>query len=333
MKYLFILVLFLFSCTAKQEMTGNYYPGSYQAQFNIGNQSTLSVSETSLVAGESAVVTATTFDNNGVRVNKGGAEVSFLSVGAGSVVFSSVTDNGNGTYSSTFTAQKSGEVRIGLAIKNKTLSSRSEIITITPGAINKDRTDFFLTQTHYWPGEDSTFYVTPKDSFGNTVNNPNLNLTANLVDGTSQGSFSGFTYNPDGTYTTTFTASDEEGTVSTINVFIQGVGVSVSPYTVTIAFANRPDYFFSNINPVSTLRVGQSRTVTINIKINEESIDQDLIPVVFNVTGVTGTFTRAVHVGSTYQSTFTPTSVGTATISAEVDGFEIQEGINVEVTL
>ena len=328
MKYVFALLLFLTACSGSTDFNGNYFPGNFRSELNIGENSTIINNQSTLVAGQQGTSLVTTFDTKGSRIQKGGASISLSSLGVGTAAINETIDNQDGTYLVSYTAQKAGALNFRLVANSKTLSTQSAAITVTPGEVNRDSTDIYVTQKTYLIDQSGIAYVTLKDAFGNSINNGSYNLTASFVDGTSQFSFSSFTYQ-NGTYQSNILAL-EEGTVGTLSVFIRGVGVATSPYKLIVTPVP-DDYYYSTIGSVASLKVGRATTLTITLRKSNVAVNDPLVPMVFTVSGVTGTFTRPVYQGSTYQTQFTPTSAGTATISAIVDGIEIEEGITVGV--
>ena len=97
------------------------------------SESGVSVSATSLPTGNAATVTLTAKDAAGNQEESGGLNVVF-GVGTGSTgsgTFSAVTDNGNGTYSATFTATIAGSLSITATVDGRPVTSTAPTLTVT----------------------------------------------------------------------------------------------------------------------------------------------------------------------------------------------------------
>ena len=96
------------------------------------SQSVVSVQPTSTPAGGTAAVTLTVKDANGNPEAGGGLTVAFgLGAGSAGGTFSSVTDNGNGTYTATFTAAAVGSDAITASIGGQPLTSSPATLVVT----------------------------------------------------------------------------------------------------------------------------------------------------------------------------------------------------------
>jgi hypothetical protein len=97
------------------------------------SKSTVTVSASQFTSGNSTTVTLVVRDANRNQELSGGLKVDFgLSTGSASGIFSVVTDNGNGTYTATFTATKAGSNTIAATINGQKVSSTPPTVTVTP---------------------------------------------------------------------------------------------------------------------------------------------------------------------------------------------------------
>jgi adhesin/invasin len=95
-------------------------------------QTTVSVSPNVIQSGGTAIVTLTAKDASGTPLTTGGLAVVFklASTSGGLGSFGSVIDNGDGTYTSTFTGAETGTNTITATIDGTALTSQAPIITI-----------------------------------------------------------------------------------------------------------------------------------------------------------------------------------------------------------
>jgi hypothetical protein len=94
-------------------------------------QSTVTINPSSIATSGTATVTLTAKDANGTQLITGGATVTFdVGTGVGQGTFSSVTDNGDGTYTATFTGTVAGDNTIVATLNTQPVTS-SPAFTVT----------------------------------------------------------------------------------------------------------------------------------------------------------------------------------------------------------
>ena len=95
--------------------------------------STVTLASASIAAGASTTVTLTARDASGNQEPTGGLNVAFsLGSGSGKGQFGPVIDNGNGTYTATFTGSSAGPNTIGATINGRTVTSAAPAIRVAP---------------------------------------------------------------------------------------------------------------------------------------------------------------------------------------------------------
>jgi len=316
-----ILLLTLTGCETKFEQNGKYFPGEYRPELNIGNTSQLMISESTLISGETAQVMIITKDIKDQFVTTGGAEFYFSSQGEGSINISPITDNKDGSYSSTVTAIKAGNATLNL-VANKKPTSVTISLNIIPGKIRLDKSDFFVSRTNFLVNEVAQVIFTPKDLNGNLINNSSLLIYPIITEGTSFGSVGGFLYSQ-GRYYSTLTAL-KEGTTSKLNLSVKNIGIVTSSYSISVQ-STKPNYSKSTLSISKTfLKLGQTFSISIYIKnINGILVNINNLPISLEIYNGTSTvsFSSVVKSGSFYTSTIKGIHAGTVSkIRAKVDG-------------
>jgi hypothetical protein len=132
-------------------------------------QSIVSVATSSVQAGSADTVTLTARDGLGNQERSGGLVVAFGLAGTSTGgSFSAVTDNGNGTYTATFTPTITGNDIITATIGNQPVTSALPSVNVTPGPISGFRVSALQSVT---VGKAFTVSVTAFDQFQNLVTN------------------------------------------------------------------------------------------------------------------------------------------------------------------
>ena len=135
------------------------------------------------------------------------------------------------TFSSTTAEPKTISVTInGVAIPDVGLTVDPDTATTTISVVTVSDDDVSISGL-----ETSTITLQPKDQFGNDVTTGGLTVTFSTSGGTSTGSISTVTENPNGTYTATFTPLTP-GSALTIEATINGNPVTRAPKpTITVS--------------------------------------------------------------------------------------------------
>ncbi|MGO9915982.1 MAG: invasin domain 3-containing protein [Isosphaeraceae bacterium] len=194
-------------------------------------QSTVSASAPALPVGGTTTVTLLARDAYGNEETTGGLTVSF---GLDSPVgtFSQVIDNGNGTYSATFTATSPGTADFSATINGQpiaalpptgitvvALSLANSTVTVAPATIPGDGT--------------ATVTFTAIDAGGSQETQGGWTVAFAVGPGTGSGTFGPVTDNGNGTYTATFSAQSVGS--NTISATVDGFAITsvAAPITIT----------------------------------------------------------------------------------------------------
>ena len=144
---------------------------------NISNSlSQIQVSSATDASGAADTITLVTYDTSGNRVNIGGASVTFSAVGGSSTgTISSVTDNGDGTYTATFTGVAAGSATsIDATIQGSAVTSTSPTIQVNPGAASVAQSAVSVSSGTDMSGSADTITLTAKDVNGNLITSGGL---------------------------------------------------------------------------------------------------------------------------------------------------------------
>ncbi|HEX3152800.1 MAG TPA: invasin domain 3-containing protein [Gemmataceae bacterium] len=286
-------------------------------------QSLVTLAPTSINTGATSTVTVTAKDANGHQELAGGSTV-LLSLGAGTAdgTFSAVTDNGDGTYTATFTGMADGTNTITATIDGVALTSTAPTITVgSPTADPAQSLVSIDTPTIQSTGT-ATVTLTAKDSSGTQLTSGGSTVVFSLGAGTGSGTFDTVTDNGDGTYDVVFTGTTA-GT-NTITATIDGVQVTSTAPTITVVGAADPLKSLVSLAPTSIAN-GSTSTVTLTAKdANNVQEPAGGSTVVFSITGAgtgNGTFGTVTDNGDgTYSAIFTANTAGTADITATIGG-------------
>ncbi len=195
-------------------------------------QSSTSVNPASVQVGGTATVTLTAKDASGNPLTTGGATVLFsLSTGVGQGTFGTVTDNGDGTYSATFTGTTAGTNTITTTLNGQAVTTTAPTITVVAPA-DPTQSVVSLAPTSIPTGSTSTVTLTTKDASGNPLTVGGSTVVFSLGVGTAQGTFGTVTDNGDGTYSASFTGTTT-GT-NTVTATINGQAVTTTAPTITV---------------------------------------------------------------------------------------------------
>src|SRR5690606_4330509 len=278
--------------------------------------STMETSRTAMRTDDSATITVRLKDSHGNSLTAGGDDVElFADYGS----LSSVTDEGNGTYTATFTAETPGTATITGTVNGVSMTD-TVVINVSVGAANATTSTMETSQTSMTTDDSATITVRLKDSHGNflTTGDDNVELS------TDHGSLSSVTDEGNGTYTATFTA-ETPGT-ATITGTVNGDDMSAFVEVVVSVGAASPTTSTMEADKAS---ITTDDTASISVRL-KDAYDNPLTTggdVVLLHTGY-GTLTEVKDNGDgTYSATFSATAPGRATITGSVNGVAMTDTV------
>lgn len=284
--------------------------------------SSLSISSATVSSGNSVILTAEIRDSNNNPISTG-ISVGFSKTGGTSTgVFGTISNDGSGQYSITYTGLASGTAQTINLIVDGLAIGLNRTVTVIPGPPAAAFSSIIVTNPTVVAGQNVVVRATVRDSNNNPITSGIL-VSFDAVGGTSTGVFSTVTNEGSGVYAATFTGV-VSGTAKSINTNINGsaFGNSVSLQVLT----GPPSTLTSTISvPSSTVRSNESILVTATLKDSQGNAINSGITLAFSKTGgtSTGTFDGTVVTGSggIYTTNYTGVTAGTAqTLSVSVDG-------------
>jgi hypothetical protein len=278
-------------------------------------------------------VTLQVVNANGQNATSGGLSVVFSlgSTSGAKGMFSSVTDNGNGTYSATFTGTLTGTNTIVTTIEGVKLTSKAPTITVTDGPLDLATSPVTLSAPTIKAGGVVTVTCQPKDAAGNPLLLGATTLPVfSLASGS--GTFKTYTYNSKtGAFTAQFTATAAgrytiETTYASQPVTSTTPTLSVTPSAVS--------------NTVSTINISQNSvhvgtpvTVTFQAEDAYGNDETGNLAVTFALGSGAGTFGKVTSEGNgEYEVSFIPTKTGTDILGTIVSGIKIKSTASLQVT-
>ncbi|HUC39804.1 MAG TPA: invasin domain 3-containing protein, partial [Gemmatimonadales bacterium] len=304
-------------------------------------QSVISVSTGSVQSGNTVTLTLQGKDGGGSNLTSGGATVVFGVSGGtstGTISPSPATDNGNGTYTATFTGVLAGTAStVGATINSSAVTSTPPTLTVTPGAISVARSVISVSAATILSGDSTLITLQAKDNAGNslTTGGQTVAFTTSVGPGISTGTIGATTDHGDGSYTARFTAV-LAGTGTTINATINALPVtSIVPTIVVTPGAISPVTSLLTTSS-SLLTSGASATLTLQAK---DAAGNDLTTggatVTFADSGGTSTGSISAttdHANGTYTALFTAIAAGSATtIQARIGATRVNSAASINV--
>ena len=185
----------------------------------------------SITADQSETCTITLFDAYGNPITTGGnANLVVFSADNGS--FGAVTDNGDGTYSATWTpgGAFTGLVTVSGSVDGVSAGIANQSFTVVPGAAVPGNSTFTCTANS---NATISCLATLFDAEGNqTLGGDSVVVYANA----GMGSFTSVVDNSDGTYTTTFTPGPSFGGFVTLSLWVNTVDTSLTQSFAVLLF-------------------------------------------------------------------------------------------------
>jgi adhesin/invasin len=287
---------------------GSPYTSTVSAGAVDGARSTATAPAT-IVAGNVSTVNIQARDGNGNAVTTGGATV-VVSVTGANTASPSVTDNGNGTYQTTYTPTVAGFDNVLITINGVELNSSPLSTTVNPGSISPGSSTANVPASAI-AGTVITYTITARDQFGNALSSGGHNVVVSITGANTATPF--VNDNLNGRYNASYipSATGTDNVVITLN----GVNISGSPFTTTINPGS-----FDPSESTATVPAGTAGSATV---ISIQARDNFGNPVQASgqavVVSVTGANTAAPPVtdngNGTYTASYTPTTSGTDNIA------------------
>jgi hypothetical protein len=226
---------------------------TYSTKPISGSNSTASFASSSVVSGNTDLLTIVVQDTSGGAVSGlgNGAFTLGLSGGTSAGTFGKVTESATpGTYTTTFTGTTAGTTStLTVTINGVTLASQPTI-TVTPGPVSGTKSTVGFASSTVASGNTDVVTLLVEDGAGNAISGlANGAFALGLSGGTSSGSFSAVSETTTaGTYTATFTGATA-GTVATLTATVNGVTLAGHPtLTVTSTTSFTDDFAASGPN-------------------------------------------------------------------------------------
>ena len=292
------------------------------------SNSFVTVSPGSVAAGATTTITLQAVDTYGNDLTVGGLHVVFaLGGGTGQGTITAATDNGNGTYTATFTGQIAGSNTITATIGGQPVTSAAPTLTVTPGTISITHSQVSTALPSVQLGGETTIVLQGEDSYGNLETTGGAtNIAFELENSTGgHGTISSVKDNGNGTYTAIFI-----GTVDGPNTIEATIGgspaTSTTPVSVTGAAVNLADSLLSVA--AATVQSGSGIQVSLQAEsakgVKETSGGLIVAFGLGSGSGGQGTFGPVSYLGNgVYTATFTGTLAGKNTIIATIDGLKV----------
>ena len=164
--------------------------------------------------------------------------------GSGRGIFSPIpaTDNGDGTYTATFTGTTSGPTTITATIGGNPVISTPANITVTPGLVSLSQSTVTVTPSTIPVGGTATVTLTTRDIYGNPETTGGL-TTGCLSTVANAGTLGPLTDNNNGTDSATFSAGMTPSTTTFLATIIgQPVTSTVPILTSFCAVVPQPGH-------------------------------------------------------------------------------------------
>ena len=309
--------------------------------------SRIMVSDSVLVAGDSAALTLTVLDVDGNQVPGGGAVVRFTvdsgsGRSGGSIDSTAVVDHGDGSYTGTFVATVSGTpAAIGATVDGTPVEMPDSngvpqlpTIRVLPGSVSIDSSTLAVARAVLDVGDSTAISLVTRDAFGNALGTGGLAVAftqQGATAGRSGGVFGPVTDRGDGSYGAQFTATIV-GTPTGIGATIDGGVVTSGNPTIAVVCGSGPvDLGQSTVQILGLAngRIPSGVPVTVRFQARNafgSCLRTTGLSVVFGLAGGSSTGTISPlpaidHVDGTYSATFTGLLAGSPTIvTTTVDG-------------
>jgi YVTN family beta-propeller protein len=206
----------------------------------VAARSVITVSPDTILSGATGAIVLQAKDSAGNDITTGGLTVVFNHTGGtstGTIAPSPATDNGDGTYTATFTGLLAGTATtIGGTVDSVPVASTLPTITVRPGTISTATSVVTVSDSTVAAGAVDTLFLQAKDAAGNLVPTGGATVAFTQSGGTSVGTIGPTTDLGTGKYRALFTGLTA-GTPTTIGATIGANPVTSSPLPTIRVFA------------------------------------------------------------------------------------------------
>jgi hypothetical protein len=272
-----------------------------------------------LTAGDVSNITVTARDVAGNPLTTGGAGVVVTVAGANTAT-PVVTDNGDGTYTTTYTPTVAGTDNVAITLNGNAIGGSPYSTVIAAGTLDPAASTI-TPPAQIVAGGDSTVTITARDAHGNQVAAGGATVVL-FINGVNPPSTPPVTDVGNGTYTATH--SPTIAGLEEYDATIDGDLIGGGPYTTTVIPGPVSAAQSTAVVPGSG-GVGAATNITVQAR---DAFDNNLslggATVVVDVTGAnTATPVVTDNADGTYTTSYTPGAAGTDNIAITLNGTPI----------
>jgi adhesin/invasin len=191
-----------------------------------------------------------------------------LSGGTSTGALGGVVDQGDGSYTATFTAVMAGTpTAVESSVDGAAVTSTPPTITVIPGDISAQTSDLSVSRGAVDSGAVSLVTLQARDAAGNALVSGGRSVSFSLLGGVAHGAIGPTTDGLDGTYTAPYTGTIvEPGVFDSITAQIEGTPVKTPPAAVSVeAGSISPAMSLLSLSPATdTVRAGDTIRVTLD---------------------------------------------------------------------
>ena len=279
------------------------------------SQSTFTLSQASATAGTNVTVSITLKKPDGSNYGQSGGALTLSSTPAG-VTFTSVTDNGDGTYSATASSASVASYSLTASVGGVVLTTTPSVTFSTPPP-SASQSTFTVSSASTTAGTNVTVSITLKKPDGSNYGQSGGALT---LSSTPAGvTFASVTDNGDGTYSAT--ASSASVASYSLTATVGGVTLTTTP---SITFSTPPPSASQSTFTLSSASTTAGTNVTVSITLKKSdgsNYGQSGGALTFSSTPAGVTFASVTDNGDgTYSATASSASVASYSLTATVGG-------------
>lgn len=286
--------------------------------------SSIATSSSTVVSGSTVTITATLRDLNNNLISSG-YTVTFSKTGGTSTGnFGAIVNNGNGTYSTTYTGVVAGSAQTISLLVDAIALGPTTTQTVIAGPPSSLLSTLIVSSNTVIAGSHVTLTATIKDLNGNPISSGHV-ISFDKMGGTSTGTYSAVVNQGNGVYTTTYTGH-VAGTAQTVQVNVDLAGFG--PTQTIQVLVGTPNLLNSSLTlSANTIPSSSNITITAVIRDLENNPITNQYTITMDAIGgsSTGTLAAVSNMGAgTFTSTYSGVNAGSAqTIRIFADGAQI----------